>query len=142
MWLMRVEDLLQARAAEMPRKTALVCGGERYTYGELDEQARRFAHVLRSVGISTGDRVAIRLGNCADAIVAIFGVLKAGAVFFVVNPQARDEHRNYLVRDSGAAAVVEHDAAGHLFVTRITNHGRTRGDAVDPDLAALIYTSG
>ena len=139
---MRVEHLLEARAGDMPDKTALVCGPRRYTYAEIEEQARRFARLLQSVGVSAGDRVAIRLGNCGDAVIAIFGVLKAGAVFFVVNPQAREEYRNYLVRDSGAAAVIEHDAGGRLFVTRITNRERTRGDAVDPDLAALIYTSG
>ena len=137
---MRVDGLLEQRAAETPRKEALVCGNERYTYAQLDEQARRFARLLRSGGVSPGDRVAICLDNSAEAVIAIFGVLKADAVFFLINPQARLDYRNQLLRDSGAAAVVERDGGGKVFVTRITNPHRNA--AVDPDLAALVYTSG
>lgn len=141
---MQVDGLLETRAADMPRKTALVCGRERYTYAQLDEQARRFARLLRDAGVLPGDRVAICLENSADAVVAVFGALKAAAVFFVVNPQARLEYRNQLVRDSGAAAIIERDASGNTFITRITNPYRTAGFAatVVPDLAALVYTSG
>src|SRR5436190_1386657 len=96
--LVRVNDLLGSRAAEMPRKTALVCGGERYTYGQLDVAARRFADLLRDRDVIPGERVAICLDNSADAVVAIFGALHAGAVFFVVNPQARLDYRNQLIR--------------------------------------------
>ena len=137
---MRVNGLLEARAADTPRKDALVCGNDRYTYAQLDEEAWRFARLLRSGGVAPGDRVAICLDNSAEAVIAIFGALKADAVFFVVNPQARLDYRNQLLRDSGAAAVVERDAAGKVFVTRITN--RQRSLAVDPELAALVYTSG
>jgi acyl-CoA synthetase (AMP-forming)/AMP-acid ligase II len=42
----RVNGLLEARAADMPHKTALVCGMERYTYAQVDEEARRFARLL------------------------------------------------------------------------------------------------
>src|SRR4051812_47680990 len=128
----------------MPRKTALVCGGERYTYAQLDVLARRFADLLHDRDVIPGERVAICLDNSADAVVAIFGALHAGAVFFVVNPQARLDYRNQLIRDSGAAAIVERDASGAASVTRITNP-HPHGDfapAADPELAALVYTSG
>ena len=138
---MRVNGLLEARAADMPHKTALVCGMERYTYAQVDEEARRFARLLYEGGIRPGDRVAICLENSCEAIIAIFGALKAGAVFFVVSPQARREYRTRLMRDSGAAAVVERDANGKPFITRITNPGRGTS-LIDPDLAALVYTSG
>jgi acyl-CoA synthetase (AMP-forming)/AMP-acid ligase II len=141
---MRVEELLRLRAADMPRKTALVCGGERFTYAELDEAARRMGRLLRSSGVTPGDRVAIRLGNSADAVIAIFGALNAGAVFYLVNPQATPAYHSQLLRQSGAAAVVERDASGRLFVARVTNTSRRLGCAasVDPELAALVYTSG
>ena len=128
----------------MPRKTALVCGSERYTYAQVDEQARQIARLLHAAGVAPLDRVAVCLENSADAVAWIFGVLKAGAVFFVVNPQARPEYRNQLIRDSGATAVVERDTAGRPFITRTANPLQ-RGPFVpdiDPDLAALVYTSG
>lgn len=141
---MRVEGLLEARAVDSPRKTALVCGRERYTYAELNEQARRFARLLGECGVRACDRVAICLENSVDAIVSMFGVLKAGGIFFVVNPQARLEYRNHVVCDSGAAAVVGRDKTGNLFVTRIANPHRDadRAANVHADLAALVYTSG
>src|SRR5437870_3102115 len=111
-WPVRVNELLEVRASEMPRKTALVCGNERYTYAELDEHARRFARLIHAAGIRPLDRVAICLDNSVDAIVSLFGVLKAGGIFFVVNPHARADYRNQLIRDSGASAVVERDASG------------------------------
>src|SRR5258705_2779694 len=128
----------------MPRKTALVCGAKRYTYAEVDEQARHIARQLHAAGVAPLDRVAVCLENSADAVAWIFGILKAGAVFFVVNPQSRPEHRNQLIRDSGPAAVVERDAAGRPFITHITNPHRSGPFApdIDADLAALVYTSG
>ena len=138
---MRVEGLLESRAAHSPRKTALICGHQRHTYAELDQQACRFARLLRACGVRAGDRVAICLENSADAIVAMFGAMKARGIFVVINPRARPEYRNLVVRDSGAAAVVGSDSTGKMLVTRITNPHRAEG-TVDADLAALVYTSG
>jgi long-chain acyl-CoA synthetase len=137
----RVNGLLEARALDMPSKEALVCGGERYTYAQLDEGARRVANLLRDAGVRSGDRVAVCLENSADAVIAIFAVLKANAVFFVVNPHARPEYRNHLMSNSGAAVIVARDSSGKPFVTRLTNPLRNDGSA-DADLAALVYTSG
>ena len=141
---MRVNHLLEARAVDMPRKEALVCGAERYTYAQLDEHARRFASTLRAAGVRPGDRVAVCLENSADAVVAIFAALKAGAVFFVVNPHARPAHRSHLMSDSGATAVVERDASGQPVVTPLANSHQNDPEAssVGVDLAALVYTSG
>ena len=78
---MLVQDFLQNSACARPDKTALVCGSRRFTYAELDAMANRLANALRGQGIERGDRVAIYLGNCVEAIVAIFGILKADAIF-------------------------------------------------------------
>jgi non-ribosomal peptide synthetase component E (peptide arylation enzyme) len=44
-----------------PQRTALVCGTERVTYGELRDSAARTAAALRSRGIARGERVAVKL---------------------------------------------------------------------------------
>ncbi len=136
---MRVNELLERRAATMPRKTALVCGDARYSYAQLDHLARQFAATLVDGGMTEGDRVAICLENSVDTIVAMFGTLKAGGVFFVVNPQARVEHRESLLADSGAAALVArgHDGEAHISWLSSRNDFRPHFD-----LAALVYTSG
>ena len=140
---MQVNELLERRARSTPAKTALVCGGEAYSYADLEDQASAFAGVLLEGGLQRGDRVAICLDNSIDAVVSLFGVLKAGGVFFIVNPQARLEYRNTLLTDSGAAAVVTREFSGSVQVSwRTTGDGAGSTGKVDPDLAALVYTSG
>ena len=143
---MRVNELLEGRAAVTPRKLALVCGEERYSYAQIDNLARRFAAALLEGGLAAGDRVAICLENSVDAIVAIFGVLKAGGVFFVVNPQARTEYRDTLLTDSGAAAMVARDARGVMQISWLSlpegPASRSAPTTSFDDLAALVYTSG
>jgi long-chain acyl-CoA synthetase len=103
---LRVEQLLEASAERTPDKTALVSGGRRLTYADLDDLSGRFASGLSRLGVRRGDRVVIQLENGPEAIVALFGTLKAGAVFVLVNPSVKADKLIYLVTDSGAAALV------------------------------------
>src|SRR5271157_1810121 len=53
---------------------------QRWSYGDVLENAHRFARALESLGIGKGDRVLIWGGNCAEWIVAFFGCLLRGAI--------------------------------------------------------------
>src|SRR5436190_473472 len=90
---------------------------ERFAFSETDSFQERgivdstgilelVCHLEEKYAIEPGDRVAICLENSIDAVVAIFGVLKAGAVFFVVNPHTRPERLASLLTDSAASAVI------------------------------------
>ena len=76
---MRVEHFLEQGAAARPGKTALVCDGRRLSYREVNDEAERFSALLQDRGVRRGDRVAIYLDNSSEAVVAIFGALKAGS---------------------------------------------------------------
>jgi long-chain acyl-CoA synthetase len=80
----QVESFLERSAAKSPEKTALVCNGRKFTYGELEARANRLAWSMIASGVERGDRVAIFLENSADAVISVFAILKAGAVFLVV----------------------------------------------------------
>src|SRR5207249_1036339 len=112
---MGADELLGRSAARFPAKTAVVCGAERCSYEQLERRAAVFAAALRDGGIKPGDRVAICLENSIDAVVAIFGILKARAVFLVFNPHARPERLASLLADSGAATVISKKAPGSFF---------------------------
>src|SRR4051812_11068079 len=88
---MRVERFLSESARRFPDKTALVAGGSRTNYAELEEKANRFAHALRANGLRRGDRVVLFLANSTEAVVALFGTLKAGGVFTLVHPSTKAE---------------------------------------------------
>jgi long-chain acyl-CoA synthetase len=148
-----LENFLERSAERFPDKIALICGKHRVSYREMDERANRFAHGLIAAGVERGDRVAIYLENSPDAAAAIFGTLKAGAVFLIVNPSTKADKLAYILSDSCAKALV----------TTTKKRGHTPGSEVavvtpdacvdapskcpskkciDIDLAALIYTSG
>src|ERR1700686_182568 len=63
---------------QFPRKTAIVCGDQRFTYAQFAERARRLAGVLLEAGVQPGDRVAFLSLNCHRLLEAYYGVLEAG----------------------------------------------------------------
>jgi long-chain acyl-CoA synthetase len=60
---MLIHEYLSESAGRSPTKEALQCGTARFSYGEIDEQAERFAGFLWRSGVRKGDRVAIYLEN-------------------------------------------------------------------------------
>jgi amino acid adenylation domain-containing protein len=148
-----VDGFLEISAARMPDKIALISGGQRLTYRQMEEWANRIAHRLIEAGIERGDRVAIWLENGPDAAASIFGVLKAGAVFVPVNPGTKEDKLRYILADCGARALITSErksngfsASGvaiiHPANTATYPVGTPEKRCIDLDLAAIIYTSG
>jgi len=110
--------------------------GPRLTYGELWDRAARVAGGLRAAGVGRGDRVAIRLGNGVDWVLAFFGTVLAGGIVVPVNTRLTEDEVSYVVTDSGAAYVVVPGQPlpdGEPYVT---------DDPGPDDPAAIFYTSG
>ncbi|MEX1232924.1 MAG: class I adenylate-forming enzyme family protein [Planctomycetaceae bacterium] len=103
---MQLETFLEHSALRLPAKTALVCGDKRWTYAEIEAAANRLAHALIADGVQRGDRVAIYLDNCYEAVVSIFAVLKAGGVFMPVNPTTKADKLSYLLNNSRGRVLV------------------------------------
>ena len=103
---MLAQDFLQNSAKTRPEKTALICGKDRFTYAQLDRMANRLANSLREQGVRRGDRVCIYLGNSMPAVVAVFAILKAGAVFVPVNRATKADKLLFIVANCGAAALI------------------------------------
>src|SRR5205823_5663951 len=103
---MLVHELREEGARLWPDREALVCGEERLTYGRLDAAANRLAHALQESGVARGDRVMIILENGVEAVVSIFGVLKAGAVFMMVHPGFKHDKLAFLLQDAEPTALI------------------------------------
>src|SRR6201994_437051 len=82
-------------------------GGPTLSYGELWDGAARVAGGLRDRGVARGDRVALRLPNGADWVLAFFGTQLLGAVVVPVNTRFTDDEVAYVVGDSGAKFTFE-----------------------------------
>lgn len=103
---MRVEDFLSQSAARLPAKTALVAGPTRLDYAEFDRLSNALAGGLARVGVRRGDRVLVFLDNCWEAAVAIFAILKAGAVFSPINASTKSAKLAYIIDNCRATAVI------------------------------------
>ena len=118
---MLLQEYLERAASLSPAAVAVVTDDGRLTFGELNARSNAFANGLRAAGVNRGDRVAIYLENRAETVVTIFGVLKAGAVFLMVNPSAKAQKLEFLLRHAEARAIVlagsRLSALGSLFDT-------------------------
>ena len=83
-----LHQLLEKNASLYPDKQAVIYKAQSITYRELDEVSNQLAHVLGRQGIQSGDRVGLCLGKSIEAVVAVFGILKAGAVYVPLDPSA------------------------------------------------------
>ncbi|MGH3249464.1 MAG: non-ribosomal peptide synthetase, partial [Trebonia sp.] len=151
----RIHDLITARARAHPRSLALSDGEQRLCYAELDARADQLARGLRALGVRDGERVGTCLERCADLVITLLAVLKAGAVYVPMDPAYPAERLSYTVRDAGVRVVVarpgEFPADGEVRVVAPDElaglgAGREPGPpasavmATDP--AYVIYTSG
>ncbi|MGH6923193.1 MAG: class I adenylate-forming enzyme family protein [Propylenella sp.] len=103
---MRVEDFLRSSARLLPGKVALVAGKTRSSFKDLNLASDRLATTLAARGVKRGDRVVVFMDNSAEAIVAIFAALKAGAVFSPVNASTKADKLAYILNNSEAKALV------------------------------------
>jgi len=129
--------MLAASVERDPGATALLeVGGAGCSYEELWERSARVAGGLLAEGVSTGDRVAIRMPNGIDWVLAFFATQLLGAVAVPVNTRFKEEEVAYVVEDCEAA---------YTFQPGVE---LPEGDRVEPaergpqDLAAIFYTSG
>ncbi len=80
----------------------MVCGNERFTYGQFADRAARLGGALKNAGVKPGDRVAFLSMNCHRLLEAYYGVLEAGAVLLPLNVRLASQELAYVLNDSGA----------------------------------------
>ncbi|BDH12172.1 non-ribosomal peptide synthase/polyketide synthase [Streptomyces hygroscopicus] len=137
-------ELFQRQAARTPDAVALVDGAYERTFAELERAANRLAHHLIGRGVGPERVVALALPRSAESVVAQLAVAKAGGAFLPVDPAYPAERRDFMVRDSAAAVVLD-DPAG-IWRTDGSDSAPTDADRVAPladrHPAYVIYTSG
>ncbi|MBR0669613.1 acyl-CoA synthetase [Neoroseomonas soli] len=79
-----------------------------FTFAELSEASARHADMLRSLGITAGDRVACILPRVPEAIVAMLGAFRIGAIHLPIFSGFGAEATARRVSDAGARVVVTH----------------------------------
>ncbi|WP_192809994.1 non-ribosomal peptide synthetase [Actinomadura rudentiformis] len=102
-----VPELFAARAATVePGLTAVVHGDVEVSFGELAGRVNRAARQLIAAGVGVGDPVAVLLPRSADSVVAMLGVLAAGAMYVPVDVSYPPERVRFMLADSAPQVVV------------------------------------
>lgn len=104
-----VHEYLSLSAERFPEKNALICGEDRWTYRSISQYSDTLASVLiNQMGLHCQDRVVIFGDSSAESVIALFGILKAGGVFVILESSIKAKKLLYILRDSGATILITH----------------------------------
>ena len=109
-----VSGLLTRTASEYPARTAIVFGGDRISYAELDAASNQVANLLTERGIRPGEKVALSCANIPQFTTIYFGILKAGAVVVPLNVLLKAREIAYHLNDSDATAYFAFEGSPEL----------------------------
>lgn len=118
-----LHEILRITAVEAPDRSATAFLGAHLTFGQIKEQADKFATALARLGIRQKDRVGIMLPNCPQYLVAAFAVLRLGATVVNVNPLYTPREVLVVAQDSGMSALLTLDA---LAPVTLSVRGQTK----------------
>jgi acyl-CoA synthetase (AMP-forming)/AMP-acid ligase II len=114
---LNIADLAEHAVDAVPDRVALICGDEQLTYAELEDKANRFAHYLVDHGIGKGDKVGLYCRNRIEIVIAMLGIVKAGAILVNVNYRYVEGELRYLFDNSDMVALVHE----RQYVDRVAN---------------------
>jgi acyl-CoA synthetase (AMP-forming)/AMP-acid ligase II len=158
-----VPDLFGSAAPPaLARRVALAGDGRTVSFGELEEDARRWQRLMRESGVGRGDRIAILAGNGPAYLGALYGASLCGAATVLLNTRLDADSVRYQLADSQARLVIVDPghhrlaaAAGAFDLPAVTldDEHRDRFESIEPAHAQAawpdpespfiqLYTSG
>ncbi|WP_372451372.1 (2,3-dihydroxybenzoyl)adenylate synthase [Mycolicibacter acidiphilus] len=143
-----LDELLHRTAQTRPSHAAVIDAAETLSYAEFDARVDRAAGGYAALGVAPGDRMLLQLPNSCRFAVALFGLLRAGAVPVLCLPGHRSAELSHFAEVSGAVGIVADTGVEPLGLrhTVIDDEPLPPGEppqvAVDPRSPALLLASG
>jgi amino acid adenylation domain-containing protein/non-ribosomal peptide synthase protein (TIGR01720 family) len=149
-----IHDLFAEQAARNPDSVAVIYQDQRLSYQDINDQANRLAHHLIALGAGQDRPVGMCLRRSPDMVVALLGILKAGAAYLPLDPAYPVDRLAFMLTDTGTTLVLTDENLAGLLPSGLTvvKLGDAMGaeySTVDPkvqvtadDLACVLYTSG
>jgi amino acid adenylation domain-containing protein len=151
-------QLFETQADETPERPAIVTTNGRLTYQELNEKSNRIAHWLIEQGIERESRVALLLERNQGFIIALLGVMKAGACYVPLDPRHPSSRLEMLINDCAPSLIITEQSVSSRLTPEMQiptlnideeAEQLSRKSLENPslevkadNLAYLIYTSG
>jgi amino acid adenylation domain-containing protein len=152
-----IHELFEAQAQRTPGAVAVEFEGQRLTYAELNARANQLAHHLRGMGAIADTLVGVCMERSIELVVALYGVLKAGAAYVPIDPEYPLDRVAFMLQDAAVPVLITQNR----LVSRLPRHNaelicldadweriaREKPSnpvhQISPDnLAYMIYTSG
>lgn len=145
-----VHELFCEQVQKHPEKIALIFEDQQFTYRQLDEMSNSLAYDLRSRGVQPCSIVPIISKRSWHVIVAMVGVLKAGAAYMPVDPTYPKDRIDFMFETAQCVLALTYGYTGDLDVEAIdlasfdfTSHSAPIENLNNPDdLCYIIFTSG
>ncbi len=151
-----LQGLFAKRAQENPGQTAVIAPDRSLSYQELDRLSNRVAAWVRSQGAKPNQLVAVVMDKGWQQLAGVLGVLKAGAAYLPIDPDAPQERLFYLLENAEVKVALTTEALASRLewppgIAAATVDGSVIAAASDQPLAAaqgpddiayVIYTSG
>jgi amino acid adenylation domain-containing protein len=131
-----IGKLFALQVGRRPDAIAITIGSEQVSYDALDRRANQLARRLRRLGAAPGAQVGIYLRRSPDLIVAVLGVLKAGAACVPMDPSFPDDRLRHIAATAAGLAVVVVDQPMPPGVTLAPETAILSVDAERPSVAA------
>lgn len=152
-----VHQMFEAQVARTPNATAVIFGGSRLTYRELNDRSNRLARHLVELGVGPNVLVGICVERSLEMIVGLLGILKAGGAYVPVDPAFPVDRIAFMLEDAETpvlltqdrlvqalpmhkAKVVKLDSDWPKIACQSVENLQSRSGA--EDLAYTMYTSG
>jgi amino acid adenylation domain-containing protein len=129
-----LHQLFEQQAERTPTAPALVFGEEQLSYAELNRRANQLARYLRNRGVGVESRVGLYLERSPEMLVALLGVLKAGAAYVPLDPAYPSDRIAFIVEDAQLPLLLTEER----LVAQLSAHAApvVRLDADWPNIAS------
>ncbi|MGH1490457.1 MAG: amino acid adenylation domain-containing protein [Acidimicrobiales bacterium] len=104
-----LSDLVARSAQDRPAAIAATCDGDELSWAELDRRVGQLSAALLDGGVQRGERVGIYLHKSLESLVAVHGILRAGAAYVPIDPLAPTDTMAAMVNDCGISTIVSHE---------------------------------
>ncbi|RZL95744.1 MAG: amino acid adenylation domain-containing protein, partial [Variovorax sp.] len=149
---LRIETLIARQVTATPDAIAVTAGGVQLSFKELSQRANGLTAALQAQGVGAGDLVGLSCDRNEHMLVALYGILQAGAGYVPLDPSFPADRLEFTADDAGLRAMVvdgstvERWSGKSLAVVRadqVTPNPAVPEPHGDPEAVAyVIYTSG
>jgi amino acid adenylation domain-containing protein len=152
-----IHEIFELQARNSPHAVAVETDNSQVTYLELNRKANQLAHYLGRLGVGRESLVGVCLDRSTDLMVALLGILKAGAAYVPLDPAYPRQRLAFMLKDAGLKTlltqerwlkILPNDGVQAVCLDHGTKQFAQESEEnpciqMSPDnLAYVIYTSG